>query len=73
VLLLSILLAGAAGTARAQSNDDEYRVKAAFLFHLAQLVDWPGSKPLIERPQGAKLPDAVKAGDIVQPRPPTHR
>jgi len=32
-----------------------------------------GSKPLIERPQGAKLPDTVKAGDIVQPRPPTHR
>ncbi|HEY5253091.1 MAG TPA: YfiR family protein, partial [Acidobacteriaceae bacterium] len=25
----------------AQSSDDEYRVKAAFLFHFAQLVDWP--------------------------------
>jgi hypothetical protein len=45
VLLLSILLAGTAGTARAQSNDDEYRVKAAFLFHFAQLVDWPADTP----------------------------
>ena len=26
---------------RGQSNDEEYRVKAAFLFHFAQLVDWP--------------------------------
>jgi hypothetical protein len=25
----------------AQSSEDEYRVKAAFLFHFAQLVDWP--------------------------------
>jgi hypothetical protein len=25
----------------AQSSDDEYRVKAAFLFHFAQLIDWP--------------------------------
>jgi YfiR/HmsC-like len=25
----------------AQSTDAEYRVKAAFLFHFAQLVDWP--------------------------------
>ena len=25
----------------AQSTDEEYRVKAAFLFHFAQLVDWP--------------------------------
>ena len=26
---------------RAQSNDEEYRIKAAFIFHFAQLVDWP--------------------------------
>jgi hypothetical protein len=26
---------------RAQSSTDEYRVKAAFIFHFAQLVDWP--------------------------------
>jgi YfiR/HmsC-like len=44
LILLSTLLAGAGGTARAQSNDDEYRVKAAFLFHFAQLIDWPGDK-----------------------------
>lgn len=27
--------------ARAQPATDEYKVKAAFLFHFAQLVDWP--------------------------------
>lgn len=26
---------------KAQSQQDEYRVKAAFLFHFAQLVEWP--------------------------------
>jgi hypothetical protein len=41
VVLLSMLFAGPGGIARAQSNDDEYRVKAGFLFHFAQLVDWP--------------------------------
>jgi hypothetical protein len=33
----------------AQSQDDEYRVKAAFLYHFAQLVEWP--------------PDALKPND----------
>jgi hypothetical protein len=28
-------------TALAQSKADEYEVKAAFLFHFAQLVEWP--------------------------------
>jgi hypothetical protein len=41
LVLLSLLLAGTAATVTAQSSDDEYRVKAAFLFHFAQLVDWP--------------------------------
>jgi YfiR/HmsC-like len=41
LLLVSLLLAWTAGIVRAQSNEDEYRVKAAFLFHFAQLVDWP--------------------------------
>jgi hypothetical protein len=41
VLLLSLLLAGTAKIVRAQSDENEYRVKAAFLFHFAQLVDWP--------------------------------
>jgi hypothetical protein len=31
--------------ASAQSADDEYRVKAAFLFHFAQLVEWPSDIP----------------------------
>jgi hypothetical protein len=44
VVLLSILFAWPPGTARAQSNHDEYQVKAAFLFHFAQLVDWPADK-----------------------------
>ena len=29
------------GTVNAQSAPDEYRIKAAFLFHFAQLIDWP--------------------------------
>jgi hypothetical protein len=37
-----VLVAGASQTARAQSAADEYQVKAAFLFHFAQFVDWPG-------------------------------
>lgn len=28
---------------QAQSKTDEYRVKAAFLFHFAQLVEWPAT------------------------------
>lgn len=39
--------------ARAQSNPSEYQLKAAFIFHFAQLVDWPvdslgpGNRPLM--------------------------
>ena len=40
-VLLSILFAAGVQSTRGQSNDEEYRVKAAFLFHFAQLVDWP--------------------------------
>jgi hypothetical protein len=40
-VLLSFLLSGGARSSKAQSNEEEYRVKAAFLFHFAQLVDWP--------------------------------
>jgi hypothetical protein len=40
VLLISIALQG---IAHPQSSADEYRVKAAYLFHFAQLVDWPPS------------------------------
>ena len=45
VVLVSLLLAGTSAIVRAQSSDDEYRVKAAFLFHFAQLVDWPADTP----------------------------
>ena len=42
VLLSALLLASAAlQPARAQPATEEYKVKAAFLFHFAQLVDWP--------------------------------
>jgi hypothetical protein len=36
-----LLVPGLAQSACAQSNADEYQVKAAFLFHFAQFVDWP--------------------------------
>ena len=36
-----IYFLAASSLARAQSKADEYRIKAAFLFHFAQLVDWP--------------------------------
>lgn len=42
-ILLCILSAEPAAVVRAQSSDDEYRIKAAFLFHFAQLVDWPAN------------------------------
>jgi hypothetical protein len=41
IVLLLTLFAGEVKRTRGQSNDEEYRVKAAFLFHFAQLVDWP--------------------------------
>jgi hypothetical protein len=40
-VLLSLLLSGTGQRSRAQTADEEYRVKAAFIFHFAQLVDWP--------------------------------
>jgi hypothetical protein len=41
VVLTAVLCAGSPGTSWGQSTVDEYRVKAAFLFHFAQLVEWP--------------------------------
>jgi YfiR/HmsC-like len=38
---LGVLLLGVANPAVAQSKADEYRLKAAFLFHFTQLIDWP--------------------------------
>jgi hypothetical protein len=40
VALASLLLEGG-NKCRAQTTAAEYQVKAAFLFHFAQLVDWP--------------------------------
>jgi hypothetical protein len=41
VIFLCMVLAMRGQKIGAQSSDEEYRVKAAFLFHFAQLVDWP--------------------------------
>jgi YfiR/HmsC-like len=43
MLLLAFLRAGE--TARAQPAQDEYKVKAGFIFHFAQLIDWPQDPP----------------------------
>ena len=53
LILSGLALGAAAGRAQAQSEVDEYRVKAGFLYHFAQLVDWPAgpmtdaSQPLV--------------------------
>jgi hypothetical protein len=39
--VLLLLVCPATRTAHAQSSAGEYQVKAAFIFHFAQLVDWP--------------------------------
>jgi hypothetical protein len=44
-VLLSVIVAGTARVARAQSQAGEYHVKAAFLFHFVQLVEWPAGEP----------------------------
>jgi hypothetical protein len=44
-----LLLSGIPHSACAQSTAEEYQVKAAFLYHFAQLLDWP--------------PGALNAGD----------
>jgi len=40
-----LLLARSGQRTSAQTTTEEYRVKAAFLFHFAQLVDWPPETP----------------------------
>jgi len=44
VILLAIMFCVVC-PASAQSPSDEYHVKAAFLFHFAQLVEWPSDTP----------------------------
>jgi hypothetical protein len=41
LLWVSLLISGLPQHARPQSVTGEYQVKAAFLFHFAQFVDWP--------------------------------
>jgi uncharacterized protein DUF4154 len=81
VLLLIILILAIAnpGGVRGDSQGDEYRVKAAFLFHFAQLVEWPAdslggsSNPIVfctERPDpfGGNLETTVE-GKRIDSRP----
>jgi hypothetical protein len=44
-LWIAMLVSGLRQTARAQTTVEEYQIKAAFLFHFAQLVDWPADAP----------------------------
>ena len=41
-LCLIPFLSGAPKPARAQTTAEEYQIKAAFLYHFAQFVEWPG-------------------------------
>ena len=45
VVLFAMAFHACSGTARAQSTVDEYHMKAAFLYHFAQLVEWPADSP----------------------------
>lgn len=47
VVLFAVAFYAGSGTALAQSPVDEYRVKAAFIFHFAQLVEWPADTPRV--------------------------
>jgi hypothetical protein len=40
---LIVLVSGALKPARAQTTAEEYQIKAAFLYHFAQFVEWPES------------------------------
>ncbi len=44
-VLFALAFQACTGTAWAQSAVDENRMKAAFLFHFAQLVEWPADAP----------------------------
>jgi hypothetical protein len=50
LLCLVLLVSGVPQSARAQSTPDEYQVKAAFLFHFAQFLDWPADALNAENP-----------------------
>lgn len=40
-----LLLSGVPRPARTQTSANEYQIKAAFLFHFAQVVEWPDGDP----------------------------
>jgi hypothetical protein len=42
-LCLVLIFSSALKPARAQTTAEEYQIKAAFLFHFAQFVEWPDS------------------------------
>ena len=79
LLVILILAIANPGHVKGDSQGDEYRVKAAFLFHFAQLVEWPAdslggsSNPIVfctERPDpfGGDLEAAVD-GKRIDSRP----
>ena len=41
IAVFSLLVSGGGERINAQTTAEEYRIKAAFIFHFAQLVDWP--------------------------------
>jgi hypothetical protein len=41
ILMAALSIGGAHGISRQANSSSEYQVKAAFLFHFAQFVDWP--------------------------------
>ena len=43
LLCIVLLVSGVPQSSGAQSTADEYQVKAAFLFHFAQFVEWPAN------------------------------
>jgi hypothetical protein len=61
IVLRIVILISAVEPVQGQTQAEEYRVKAAFLFHFAQLVDWPpealgaSNRPLILCTLGEEL------------------
>jgi YfiR/HmsC-like len=70
VFLLTCLLLIGSRLASPQSQQDEYQLKAAFIFHFAQLVEWPGEGSnlvfctLGDDPFHGKLDDTVSGKQI---------
>ena len=70
VSLLIFLLIIGSRFARPQSQQDEYQLKAAFIFHFAQLVEWPGERSKLvlctlgDDPFHGELDDTVSGKQI---------